>query len=366
MTDGSVQPFKDRRAAPVNTAGQFRRGAEPLIAAAYERLVGPKETFRPDRSGEITDRHVAALLGVDIVMARWAAQVSYAASDAVAYMLDGLWTLEQHLPRGTKEIELERSPAIAGTVDWGKTLRSPGVSRDGGEEYRCTVRCRTNDLPPARLLKGLLQEVSRSARLVRTGPFAAQIPEHVAATLRTRSRAAREAMNGRFLSDVTADISLRNVRDVKRARGVLSSALLGIRGVWRQAATPETLSWFVTEHQLRDIAEFSRASAAIDRVSGSTSPAFLERGSFRMGPARWASGQFRDDPDISPGLWMANTLFVFDRFGESEAERTQRAISWGGGSPWMSIGSDAELDAVVQRFGQDDRLIRNQRTGQSN
>ena len=71
MTDGSVQPFKDRRAAPVNTAGQFRRGAEPLIAAAYERLVGPKETFRPDRSGEITDRHVAALLGVDIVMARW-------------------------------------------------------------------------------------------------------------------------------------------------------------------------------------------------------------------------------------------------------------------------------------------------------
>ena len=228
MTDGSVQPFKDRRAAPVNTAGQFRRGAEPLIAAAYERLVGPTETFRPDRSGEITDRHVAALLGVDIVMARWAAQVSYAASDAVAYMLDGLWTLEQHLPRGTKEIELERSPAIAGTVDWGKTLRSPGVSRDGGEEYRCTVRCRTNDLPPA--------------RLVRTGPFAAQIPEHVAATLRTRSRAAREAMNGRFLSDVTADISLRNVRDVKRARGVLSSALLGIRGVWRQAATPETLS----------------------------------------------------------------------------------------------------------------------------
>lgn len=324
--------------------------ATPQLRSASERAYEP--VLARLVASSRGDRELAALLARSPEDCRRLRRVAFAAGDAVAFLLDGVWVLERELPRGVEDIELDAAPTVRGAVDWPRTLGRLGVSRDGGMEYVCALRGRTNDTPPARLLKFMLLEVARAARLLDRPPFAGVVPEHVRAAIAIRRHEARALLNGRYLRSVNPDGSSRTVADVRRTPNRYCEVLLAVNAQQQRVPTPETVAWVAQPDDVHEAREIGRIIALLDQLGVQTPSLVPDGPGLRYGPLYWAHPSMHGAKGRSAGLWLDERPIAFVRSGEHADDAGRRVRRFAASASVRVISTPQDLRNLLRSDGQ--------------
>jgi hypothetical protein len=209
------------------------------LATAIESvlaLAGGTTTSTDDR---------ARLLGLDRGVIAMADRMEFVLSDPVGSLLGRIERLEALLPTSLNTISYGPTPQVRGPIDWPRTLSTRGRSTFGVDEYYCAWNVRTFDGPAARLLVAQLTTVWQTGCGLKRMPRCEHVPVDARELVEERANAARSALRGRVLRDVSADRSARNCAAIRRGTDP-GRELLRLERQRRLEATPRVMSMLMS------------------------------------------------------------------------------------------------------------------------
>lgn len=314
-----------------------RRRRQRVLAVVMPRL---------DRF-DVGLRELAALTGWNRERCAQARALSFAASDAVADLIDRIVEFERDLPRTLTEENLPPAPDLRGSVNWQATFATASQGSFGREQYVCVSRRRSTDSPIARLLVSLLRDVRRAGSAAQRYGFEELVPAHAAAALQMRSRAARQLLRSRFLLEVPPGDDEYTLRQVRQSADRHAAFLLDVHWERRQQVSVESASWLISDDAFLDVIELARTLVAADRLGLRLHRLHPAGSGLGSGPLRWTTAHLHGALGASAGTWWDQTLLVQRRPGENDAAMERRARQWAGARPFALIHQPRDIDAVL-------------------